>query len=373
MPRFVCSRPSTTLGNDLRRCCAAKRYGRRQATTGRFSESEGAGSHNVGGLAPPSTCEATSVEGDLSMVFPTRDEIRKALLLALADGGSHYSDDVEVAVADILGLSDSQRHARAGNGTRLGNEIDWIKGAGDMGLGLFERVGPKLYRLTPYRRSAAAGDIDPDAMRTIHGRASSPPTDLEERLDEDAETLKHDPNNIAVLNRIARRYLKRGESARAIGRSNVSSQSIPRTPSPPNGSASCDGDRFRTTITPPPGKSGGRRGSIRPRKPKVVSAVGRPTPLPATKRPAGRFGRRWRGGAERADIRADAHGTTRRSGAARAGELRHPSVKGSRVPPLSSTHTDLFSRYSLIASSPFSRPRPESPKPPNGTLGATTR
>ena len=84
------------------------------------------------------------------MVFPTRDEIRKALLLALADGATHDSDEVEVAVADILGLSDSQRRARAGNGTRLGNEIDWIKGAGDMELGLFERVGPKRYRLTPY-------------------------------------------------------------------------------------------------------------------------------------------------------------------------------------------------------------------------------
>ena len=43
------------------------------------------------------------------MVFPTRDEIRKALLLALADGASHQSDDVEVAVADILVLSDTQR------------------------------------------------------------------------------------------------------------------------------------------------------------------------------------------------------------------------------------------------------------------------
>jgi tetratricopeptide (TPR) repeat protein len=84
-----------------------------------------------------------------------------------------------------------------------------------MGLGLFERVGPKLYRLTPYGRSAV-GDVEPGATRTIHGRVSSPPADLEERLDEDARTLGHDPNNIAALNRTARRYLERGETARAI-------------------------------------------------------------------------------------------------------------------------------------------------------------
>ena len=45
---------------------------------------------------------------------------------------------------------------------------------------------------------------------------SSPPTDLDERLDEDAETLRRNPNNIAALNRTARRYLERGETARAI-------------------------------------------------------------------------------------------------------------------------------------------------------------
>ena len=38
-----------------------------------------------------------------------------------------------------------------------------------------------------------------------------------------------------------------------------------------------------------------------------------------------------------------------------------PSVNGSRVPPVSSTQTDLFSRYSLTASTPFSRPRPDRP------------
>ena len=153
------------------------------------------------------------------MVFPTRAEIREALLLALADGAPHYSDDVEVAVADILGLSDSQRCALAGNGrgTRLGNEIDWVKGAGDMGVGLFERVGPKLYRLTPYGKSAAAGDIDLDhATRTIRSRVSSAPSDLEQLLHKDAETLRHDPHNIPALTRTARRHQERGETTKAI-------------------------------------------------------------------------------------------------------------------------------------------------------------
>jgi hypothetical protein len=152
------------------------------------------------------------------MVFPTRDEIRKALLLALADGLPHDSDDVEMAVADILDLSDTQRRARAGNGSRLGNEIDWIKGAGDVELALFERGAPKRYRLTPYGCSIAAGKIDLDqATRTLRGRVGSPPpADLEERLDADAETLRDDPNNVPALNRTARRYLERGETARAI-------------------------------------------------------------------------------------------------------------------------------------------------------------
>ena len=153
------------------------------------------------------------------MEFPTRDDIRKALLLALADGASHDSDDVEVAVADILGLSDSQRRARAGNGrgTRLGNEIDWVKGAGDRDVGFFERVGPKLYRLTRYGQSVAAGDIDLDrATRTIRSRVSSSPSDLEQLQDKDAETLGHDPNNIPALNRTGRRYQEHGEMERAI-------------------------------------------------------------------------------------------------------------------------------------------------------------
>jgi hypothetical protein len=42
-----------------------------------------------------------------------------------------------------------------------------------------------------------------------------------------------------------------------------------------------------------------------------------------------------------------------------AGSLAQPRVKGSRVPPLSSTQTDFVSRYSSIAAMPFSRPRPE--------------
>jgi hypothetical protein len=58
------------------------------------------------------------------MEFPTRAEIRKALLLALADDAPHYSDDVEVAVADILGLSDSHRRALAGNGRGTSGGVD---------------------------------------------------------------------------------------------------------------------------------------------------------------------------------------------------------------------------------------------------------
>jgi hypothetical protein len=50
-----------------------------------------------------------------------------------------------------------------------------------------------------------------------------------------------------------------------------------------------------------------------------------------------------------------------------------PSVNGSRVAPVSSTHTDLVSVYSRIASAPFSRPMPLAPNPPNGTCGPTTR
>jgi|SRR5579875_233290 hypothetical protein len=38
-----------------------------------------------------------------------------------------------------------------------------------------------------------------------------------------------------------------------------------------------------------------------------------------------------------------------------------PRTNGSRVPPLSSTQTDLFSVYSSTAAAPFSRPSPDSP------------
>jgi ADP-ribosylglycohydrolase len=159
----------------------------------------------------------TNVQGETHMVFPTRTEILKALLAAFADGATHYSDDVEAAVADILELSESQRLARAGNGSRLGNEIDWIKGAGDQGVGFFERVGPKRYRLTPHGRSAAAGNIDLDhATRTIRGRVNPRSSDLDELLDDDVETLRNDPNNIPALNRTGRRYQERGETAKAI-------------------------------------------------------------------------------------------------------------------------------------------------------------
>jgi hypothetical protein len=51
--------------------------------------------------APEETCQWCSQ-------LETKSEKR---LLALADGASHQSDDVEVAVADILVLSDTQRRA----------------------------------------------------------------------------------------------------------------------------------------------------------------------------------------------------------------------------------------------------------------------
>jgi dihydrofolate reductase len=50
-----------------------------------------------------------------------------------------------------------------------------------------------------------------------------------------------------------------------------------------------------------------------------------------------------------------------------------PSVKGSRVPPVSSTQIAFSSKYSSIALRPFSRPMPDCLTPPKGTLGATTR
>src|SRR5260370_5738978 len=54
-------------------------------------------------------------------------------------------------------------------------------------------------------------------------------------------------------------------------------------------------------------------------------------------------------------------------------DLVHPSVKGSRVPPVSSTQIALVWVYSCTASMPFSRPRPDKPYPPNGTSAPTTR
>ena len=57
----------------------------------------------------------------------------------------------------------------------------------------------------------------------------------------------------------------------------------------------------------------------------------------------------------------------------RSASCAQPSLNGSRVAPVSSTHTDLTSVYSLRASAPFSRPRPLLPKPPKGTYGPSTR
>jgi hypothetical protein len=155
----------------------------------------------------------------MPMQFPTRNEIRKALLLALADDMSHDSDQVEGAVADILDLSNPQRVEpyADGSGTRLGNEIDWVKGADDKGFGYFERVEPKLYRLTPRGKSAAANNIDLDhATRTIRRRASPEAAGLEQLADQDAETLSRYPDNIPALLRTARRCLQDGERAKAI-------------------------------------------------------------------------------------------------------------------------------------------------------------
>lgn len=154
------------------------------------------------------------------MLFPTRPKIRKALLKALADGEAHDSDQVEVAVAQILGLSDAQRREPYGNGggTRLGNEIDWVKGAADAGFAYFERVGPKLYRLTSRGKSAEANWIDvDDASRTVRNFATySPAHDLDQSGDSDAEILRRDPRNTPALNRTGRRYVERGDSAKAI-------------------------------------------------------------------------------------------------------------------------------------------------------------
>ena len=124
-----------------------------------------AGSRPLGSLSAPDW-ERPSSEAhtncQLRFALPARRY--EARSLTLANGAPHDSDDVELAVANIVGPSDSQRRALAGNGrtTRLGNEIDWVKGAGDREFGLFERVGPKLYRLTPYGKKVAAGDVDLD-------------------------------------------------------------------------------------------------------------------------------------------------------------------------------------------------------------------
>ena len=65
-----------------------------------------------------------------------------------------------------------------------------------------------------------------------------------------------------------------------------------------------------------------------------------------------------------------------RAGGDQLGELPvggQPRVKGSRVPPVSSTQMALVWVYSCTASMPFSRPSPDRPKPPKGTSGPTTR
>src|SRR5699024_548500 len=50
-----------------------------------------------------------------------------------------------------------------------------------------------------------------------------------------------------------------------------------------------------------------------------------------------------------------------------SGEVGQPRVNGSRVSPLSSTHTAMVSVKSLMASIPCARPIPIAPIPPIGT------
>jgi Mrr N-terminal domain len=178
------------------------------------------------------------------MLFPTRNEIRRALLLALADGRALDSDQVEAIVADILDLSEAQRSEPYGNGqgTRLGNEIDWVKGAEDKGFGYFERVGPKLYRLTPRGKRAAVGGIDLDReTRTVRRPGSPSRTDLEQLVDADAETLRRDPDNIPALNRTARRHLERGDNKKQLKHLSMYSRSIRQIRSLPSAYANCEG------------------------------------------------------------------------------------------------------------------------------------
>jgi hypothetical protein len=60
-------------------------------------------------------------------------------------------------------------------------------------------------------------DIDLEhATRTIRDRVRSPPNDLEQLRDQDAETLSQDANNVPALIRTGRRYQEHGETARAI-------------------------------------------------------------------------------------------------------------------------------------------------------------
>lgn len=123
-----------------------------------------------------SNAARTAPGTEIELPFPVRDELRRALLLALRDGEPGYSDDVEAAVADILKLSQRQRRVfyLNGHGTKLGNEIDWVKGADDEGFGYFENVGTKLYQLTEAGRKAAAKGVTLTGQTRIV-RAQEPP------------------------------------------------------------------------------------------------------------------------------------------------------------------------------------------------------
>jgi len=130
-----------------------------------------------------------------------------------------------------------------GSATRLTGSRE----PGDMGVGLFERVRPRLYRLTPYGRSAAAGDIDLDhATRTIGSRVSSPPTDLEQLLDKTLEPSGRTQTTSRPSSAPDADIKNMGRQRERSKRSNVSSRSIPGTRSLQTGSASCDGNQPRT-------------------------------------------------------------------------------------------------------------------------------
>ena len=116
-----------------------------------------------------------------------------------------------------------------------------------MEFGFFERVGPKLYRLTPYGQSVAAGEIDLDrATRTIRSRVSSTPSDLEQLQDQHVKPLGTTQTTSRRSSAVDAGIKNMGRQRERSKRSNVSLRSIPGTRSLQGVSASCDGNRPRT-------------------------------------------------------------------------------------------------------------------------------